>query len=341
MYTTCAFCSGALGGDGGASGLGVGKRLAFDPWKSRAWVICQRCGRWNLTPLDTRPEVIAALERMAAAGRVAATTEQVALVRAGPYDVVRVGKPPRVELAGWRYGERLKARERERLKVLVPVTVVAVGATIALNVAAGGSVGAFLWQAPQIGNQIYTGIVGNRKVNIEPPVCAHCGAIMVLRARHVQDARLARTAHQDLALLLTCPKCAFPGALLEGPDAELALRSGLTYVNLRRGRRVRRKAEEAATYVERHGGPEQLLATAARNEIRISTLRGAEGLAIEMAVDEQAEIRDLEREWRRAEEIASIADNLIVPPAVEEQLRRLKAGGGTEGGAAPGSQPPG
>jgi hypothetical protein len=325
VYATCAFCSGELGGDGGASGLGVGKRFAYDGWKSRAWVICQRCGRWNLTLVDDRLDVIAALERMAAAGRVAATTDQVALVRAGPYDVVRVGKPPRIEIAGWRYGERLKARERERMKVVVPVTVAVIGATVALNVVAGGSIGGFLWQVPNLSSSIYTGIVGYRKVNIEPPVCARCGAIMVLRARHVQHARLSRTAHQDLALLLRCPRCEEVGALLEGPDAELALRHGLTYLNLKKGKRVKRKAEEAASYVERHGGPEALLATAARNEIRVSTLRGAEGLAMEMAVDEQAEVRDLEREWRRADEIAEIADNLVVPPAVEQQLKDLKA----------------
>ncbi len=324
MYTTCAFCSGALGGDGGASGLAVGKRFAFDGWKSRAWVICQRCGRWNLTPLDTRLDAIAALERMAAAGRVAATTPQVTLVRAGPYDVVRVGQPPRIEIAGWRYGERLKARERERLKVLVPVAALAVGATIAINVAAGGSTVFLIGQAPGIANQIYTGLVGNRKVNIEPPICARCGSIMVLRAKHVQHALLTRTTHQDLALLLRCPTCNVLGAQIEGPDAERALRSGLTYVNLRKGRRVKRKAEEAAAYVERHGGPEEFIASAARREVAISTLRGAEGLAMEMAVDEQAEVRDLEREWRRAEEIADIADNLTVPPAIEQQLKDLK-----------------
>ncbi|HVO35943.1 MAG TPA: hypothetical protein VMT21_10280 [Gemmatimonadales bacterium] len=324
MYTTCAFCSGALGGDGGASGLRVGKRFAFDEWKSRAWVICQRCGRWNLTPLDTRLDAIGALERMAAQGRVAATTDQVALVRAGAYDVVRVGKPPRIEMAGWRYGERLKARERERLKVIIPVTAVAIGATVALNVAAGGSIGGFLWQAPNIGNQVYVWSVGNRKIGIEPPVCGHCGSVMVLRAKHVQHARFTHTTHQDLALLLRCPKCEHPGAILEGTDAELALRHGLTYVNLRKGRRIKRKAEEAASYVERHGGPEQLLADSARREIAISTLRGAEGLAMEMAVDEQAEVRDLEREWRRAEEIAEIADNLVVPPAIEQELKDLK-----------------
>lgn len=327
MYATCAFCSGALGGDGGASGLGVGKRFAYDGWKSRAWVICQRCGRWNLTPYDTRLDAIAAMERMAAAGRLAATTDQVALVRAGPYDVVRVGKPPRIEMAGWRYGERLKARQREKLKVVIPVTAAAVGIMVVANVAVGGSFGAIAWQLnnfSQLGDWVYRGMVGNRKLPIEPPICGKCGSIMVLRAKHVQHARLSHTTHQDLALLLRCPRCEQVGALLEGPDAERALRHGLTYVNLKKGRRIRRKAEEAASYVERHGGPEALLVNAARHEIAVSTLRGAEGLAMEMAVDERAEVRDLEREWRRAEEIAEIADNLLVPPTVEEQLRQLK-----------------
>jgi len=324
MFQTCAFCSGALGGDGAASGLSVGRRFAYDGWRSRAWVICQRCGRWNLTPVDTRLDTVAALERMAAAGRVAATTDQVALIRLGSCDVVRVGKPRRVELAGWRYGERLKARERERLKVVVPVTAVFVGITIATNVAFGGSMGWVMMQYPRIGDALYTGMVGRRKIGIEPPVCGNCGSIMVLRARDVQDARLSRTIHQDLALLLRCPRCENVGAMLEGSDAEHALRSGLTYVNLKKGRRVKRKAEEAASAVEHAGGPQELIARAAREEIRVSSLKGSQGLALEMAVDEQAEVRDLEREWRRAEEIAEISDNLFVPPSIEDELKRLK-----------------
>jgi hypothetical protein len=324
MYRTCAFCSGVLGGDGGASGLAVGRRFAYDEWKSRAWVICQRCGRWNLTPVDTRLDTVAALERMAAGGRVAATTSQVALVRAGAYDVVRVGKPPRVEIAGWRYGERLKARERERLKIVVPVTAAFIGITIASNVAFGGGMGYMMMQVPRLGDSIYTGLVGNRRVNVEPPVCAHCGSIMVLRARHVQHARFSRTVHQDLALLLRCPECEYPGALLEGADAERALRSGLTYVNLKKGRRIKRKAEEAVSVVERAGGPQELIAVATRSEIPVASLKDAQGLAMEMAVDEQAEVRDLEREWRRAEEIAEIADNLLTPPAIEDEFKHLK-----------------
>src|SRR6266853_867557 len=117
MFTTCAFCAGSLGGDGGTSDLAVGRRFAFDAWRSRAWVICQRCARWNLTPFDNREDTIGRPEKMAAA--------------------VRVGKPPRVEYATWRYGERVKARERERLKFIVPATAVAIGGLVAFNFAVG------------------------------------------------------------------------------------------------------------------------------------------------------------------------------------------------------------
>src|SRR5947208_5405743 len=74
MYRTCGFCNGKLGGDGGPSGLGVGRRLAFDEWKGRLWVICPKCSRWNLAPLDDRLEQIEALARAANSGSVAAAT---------------------------------------------------------------------------------------------------------------------------------------------------------------------------------------------------------------------------------------------------------------------------
>ena len=324
MFTSCAFCSGALGGDGGPSGLGVGRRFAYDGWKSRAWVICQRCARWNLTPFDERLDTISALDRMAAAGRVAATSEQVALVRVGPYDVVRVGQPPRPEMATWRYGERMKARQRERMKVVVPVAIAVVGLSVAVNVAAGGSMGAFVGQVPNLANAIYTGLVGNRKVAIEPPICARCGKVMVLRSKHVKEARLQHTASADLALLLICPRCKGEGALLEGSDAETALRSGLTYVNLKQTTKLKKKASEAAMQVDAYGGPDAFLVRQALREVKVGSYKGAEALALEMAIDEQLELHELERQWHEAEQIADIADNLLVDPAVEDALRRLK-----------------
>src|SRR2546423_3059577 len=148
MYRTCAFCNGKLDGDGAPADLGVARRLALDEWKGRLWVICPRCSRWNLAPLDDRLERIEALARAAGDGRVAAATDQVALIRWRGYDLVRVGKPRRLELATWRYGERLRARRQEQLKFVVPMTVAAGGVAVAGNGAGGGARGGFRWGNP-------------------------------------------------------------------------------------------------------------------------------------------------------------------------------------------------
>src|SRR3989454_1728865 len=169
MYTTCAFCNGKLDGDGGPSGLGVGRRLAFDEWKGRLWVICPKCSRWNLAPLEERWEKVEALGRAAREGRVAAATAQVALIRWRAYDLVQVGKPPRLEFATWRYGERLKARRREQMKFVLPLTVAALGVAIAVNVAAGGSFGVVGWEIAPLAPAVYTGVVGGRRDQVVRP----------------------------------------------------------------------------------------------------------------------------------------------------------------------------
>lgn len=324
MYRTCAFCNGKLDGDGGPSGLGVGRRLAFDEWKGRLWVICPRCGRWNLAPLDDRLERIELLARAAGEGRVAAATEQVALIRWQVYDLVRVGKPRRLELAAWRYGERLRARRREQLRFVVPVTVAAVGLAVAVNVAAGGSLGVFVWNMPNLARGLYTGMVGRRRVSlVEPPICERCGAVLELRAKHVAHARVVGQPHADVALLLTCPVCQAEGAMLVGREARAALRQGLTYMAVKRAGRQR--VEDAARLVEGAGGPDQLIRDVARRELTLRSLAPERRLALEMAVDERAEVEELERQWKDAEEIAEIADGMLSTTAeLEEELRRLK-----------------
>jgi len=330
MFRSCAFCNAALDGDGGPSGLGVGRRLAFDEWKARLWVVCPRCSRWNLTPFDDRLERIESVARAASQGRIAASTDQVALIRWQQYSFVRVGKPPRVELATWRYGERLRNRQRERLKVVVPLTVAAIGLGIAANVAAGGGFGVLVWNIHRIADGIYLRLVGRRSVGlVESPICASCGSLMELRARHVQHARLVPDSHADMAVVLSCPRCHRDGAQLTGPDAVQILRQGLTYLNLARGER--RKAEDAAREVDVVGGPDQLVRDIARRELTLRSLRPERGLALEMAVDERAEVLELERQWREAEEIADIADGTLSTSAdVEEKLRWLKKRSGDQ-----------
>src|SRR3989442_1910742 len=184
MYTTCAFCNGKLDGDGGPSGLGVGRRLAFDAWKGRLWVICPKCSRWNLAPLEERWDKVGALGRAAREGRVAAATAQVALSRWRAYDLVQVGKPPRLELATWRYGERLKARRREQLKFVLPLTVAALGVAVAVNVAAGGSFRVVVLKNPPLPRAIYTGMGGRRPTHpLQPPGLQGLGTRSLLRSK--------------------------------------------------------------------------------------------------------------------------------------------------------------
>ena len=326
MFTTCAFCGGSLDGDGGASGLGVGRRFAFDEWKGRLWVVCRRCSRWNLTPLDDRLERIEDAVRAAAAGRVVAASDQITLVRAAPYDFVRVGKPPRTELATWRYGERLRRRARDRAKVVIPLTIVALGLGVAANVAAGGSLGIFVWNLHRLADAAYVGLVGRRRIRLdEPLICARCGAVVELRAKHVKHARLAAQAQSDLTVLVSCPVCHFEAGLLGGGDALGLLRQGLTYLNATR--EGRRRAEAAARLVDVAGGSDELIRRMARREARLSAVDPDSRLALEMAVEEREEVRELEYRWREAEEIADIADGVLSPDAaIEERLRRLREG---------------
>lgn len=324
MYRTCAFCNAKLDGDGGPSGLGVGRRLAFDESKGRLWVVCPRCARWNLAPLDDRLERIDALARAARDGRVSAATDQVALIRWQRYELVRVGRPPRAELAPWRYGERLHARHRERMKVVVPAGIAIVGLAVAVNVAAGGSLGVLVWNLPNMADAIYMSMVGNRRVLLtDQPVCERCGAAMELRARHVQFARVVPEAGTDLAVILSCPRCHREGALVTGPDAAQVLRQGLTYLNANRS--GRRRAAEAAGVIDGAGGSDRLLREVAGQGARLKAIRPQRRLALEIAVDEQAEVQDLERQWKEAEELADIADGTLSPSAdVEQQLQRLR-----------------
>jgi hypothetical protein len=330
MFRSCGFCNASFDGDGGPSGLGVGRRIAFDEWKGRLWVVCPRCSRWNLTPFDDRLERIESVARAASEGRIAASTDQVALIRWQRYDFVRVGKPPRIELATWRYGERLRNRQRERMKVVVPLTVAAIGLGVAANVAAGGGFGVVVWNIHRIADWMYLRMVGGRKVPlIESPICAHCGSVMQLRARHVQHARVVPDRQTEMAVLLSCPRCRQEGAQLSGSDATQVLRQGLTYLNLARG--GRRRAEDAAKEVDLVGGPDQLVRDIAKRELTLRSLRPERGLALEMAVDERAEVEELERQWRDAEEIADIADGTLSSfTDIDEDLRRLKNRGGDQ-----------
>lgn len=114
MYHTCIFCSANLGRNEAIETFPVGGRLAFDAWKGRLWVICRRCLRWNLAPIEERWEAVEDAERRFRDARTRVQTENIGLARLPDGTrLVRVGQALPGELAAWRYGDRLVQRRRQ------------------------------------------------------------------------------------------------------------------------------------------------------------------------------------------------------------------------------------
>lgn len=116
MYSTCRFCKSSLGANEAIERFPVGRRLAFDAAKGRLWVVCRKCERWNLSPLEERWEAIEECERSYRGTKLRTSTDQIGLARlAEGLELVRVGKPLRPEFAAWRYGDQFGARRRRAL----------------------------------------------------------------------------------------------------------------------------------------------------------------------------------------------------------------------------------
>src|SRR5690606_31789796 len=88
-----------------------GRRIAYDPGRTRLWAICGRCHRWNLWPDDERREALYAFERLARDdGYVVAKTANAALLYTKDHVLLRVGAMDLAEEAWWRYGRQLRKR---------------------------------------------------------------------------------------------------------------------------------------------------------------------------------------------------------------------------------------
>lgn len=105
MYRTCISCHGRLGDNEEVEAFPVGERLAFDPERGRLWVVCTRCRRWNLSPLEERWEAIEECDRLFRGTGLRHSTGNVGIARRpSGLDLVRIGRAPRSEIAAWRYG---------------------------------------------------------------------------------------------------------------------------------------------------------------------------------------------------------------------------------------------
>jgi hypothetical protein len=337
MYTTCLFCTGPLGSNEVLEAFPVGRRIAFDPAKGRLWVVCRKCERWNLSPLEERWEAFEECERLFRSTRLRMSTDQIGLARLREgLELVRIGEPLRPEFAAWRYGDQFGRRRRRAILLTGAGVAAFAGLTIGASVAGIGTGG--LWG------------MWNLVVNL--PVRARFrtrdGRVLKIRNQHLRSAQLYRDPDGQWAATLKVRQREW----FRGEEAERAAMMLLPALNRMAG--TRRAVQDAVTAIESAGHPEAYLAQvgagmplsdrldrASKTQARLQRLPVGTRLALEMALHEEQERRalagelvELELAWREAEEVAAIADNMFVPPEHEAFIARHRPSHDPGGDAA-------
>lgn len=365
MYSTCLFCSSALGANESIESFPTGRRLAFDGEKGRLWVICPACARWNLSPLEERWEAIEACERAFRGTRLRTSTENIGMARlADGTELVRVGRPMRPEFAAWRYGAVMTGRMRRAnyqagalistvltlgaIAAVGPVALLAGAPLIAWTAGAALDSPGRAYDARRARHTLRTNsgelllprdhlLLGAR---IKPGRALAGG--WALQVQTIDYPEVVRAANQGLI-----PRAAVKHELAGAP-AMRAMAVLMADANTAGG--TRRQVDDAVRLIQRSGTPERWFAQAEHDQRRngwgyrnVWEMAPPVRLALEMASHEEAERRamegelaELETAWRDAEELAAISDALLVPPDVERKLRQLRA---TEPRDAPWSAP--
>jgi hypothetical protein len=363
MYSTCIFCHSSLGANEAVEHFPVGRRLAFDAARGRLWVVCGKCERWNLTPIEERWEAIEECERLFTDTRLRVSTDNIGLARIREgLELVRIGSPLRPEMAAWRYGDQF-GRRRKRHLIYTGVGVAAAAGIVVLGpitgVIAGSSWG--LWNVINMANTAYQ----QRRVRatlklpgLDEPV--RIRQLHLSRASIVidEDRWALRVAyafgHRDPVTLSNgrtlkasrWSPASERTAVLAGDAALQAASKLLPAINASGAKKD--QVESAVQMIGQVAEPAQLFeryatripvtrrkpggATAPGHAI--ASLPKAVQLALEMATHEDSERRAfegelslLEAEWKQAEEIAAIADDMFLTDDTSKRLDELKRQG--------------
>ena len=327
MYTTCLFCLKDLDVNQVIEIFPVGRRLAFDRSKGRLWVVCLKCNRWNLSPLDERWETIEECERRFVDTHLRYSTDQIGLARLKEgLELIRIGEPKRPEFAAWRYGDQFVRRRRANL-LTDAVGFVRIGV-----------------YEHRFGKQVMLGSPDQ----IVARISAHAGdAQWGHPDRHYNTAeRTIKVLRGNLLWLQLYRHGPDGWALgvrnefdrpfrLHGKNAVRALSLLVPYLNRYAG--TKEAVEEAVGMLENAVDSKQFfkraaISAAVQPAARIAKIPEAKRLALEMVAHEETEQRALEGElavleaaWREAEELAAIADDLLVPPHFEEFLQEHRS----------------
>ena len=338
MYTTCMFCTKDLGRNEAVEHFPIGQRLAFDSARGRLWVVCRKCERWNLTPIEERWEAVEECEILFERTRVRAQTENVGLAKlADGTTLVRIGEPMRNEFAAWRYGDQF-GRRRRRTMLIGGAAAVGISAVLVGGLAAGVISGAFMGQS---GNFVNIWINGRTLAKVKTPD----GRVLPLKRPDLIRTRIVHTDDdQGWGLEVWKKK---DRLIFEGEEARDVGGRIFARVNSSGGRE--REVQDAVRLIEEVGDPEAYLQSARRDPERadwkdkakegVGKLKAPDRLALEMALHEESERRALqgelwllEQRWKDAEEIAEIADGLLLPESADDFIADARAAGEAERG---------
>jgi hypothetical protein len=332
VYATCLFCNHSLASNEVIESFPIGRRLAFDAGRGRLWVVCRKCERWNLSPIEERWEVIESCERLFRDTRTRVSTEQIGLARLSEgLELVRIGQPLRPEFAAWRYGDQF-GRRRRRTILLGSGAAVLIGGVFVGGIVTGVAGGALIAQSGNIVNLL---INAPTRVRLR----TDDGRLLKFRKPDLQNVRITRDRAGRLIVVIG------HGGRFEdfrGPEAERVAGLIVPRLNTMGGNKA--TVQDAVRQIDAHGGPQGFLhfAIESARDIpprsglnrmgAVAALPTATRLALEMALHEESERRALEGElqiledaWRQAEEIASISDDLVLPPGTHEFIEKAKA----------------
>ena len=352
MYSTCIFCNQSLGTNEAIEIFPIGRRISFDAAMGRLWVICRKCERWNLSPLEIRWEVIEECERLFRDTRLRVTTDNIGMAKLPEgLELVRLGKPMRDEFAAWRYGDQF-GRRRKRSIMYTAAGAGAVGIMVVGGAAAGVSLGGGYW----VYMQLVQGVLNERIASrLRHP---DTDEKIKVQLKHLEKSRFVPTGvpgewelHVKYASGWSSGISTGGGETLVYKDEDAMEVAGKLMARANRSGGNKQTIDQAVKRIESVGDPESFLDEAVRESERLRREKAGDNpkklakatagslaklpkdirLAIEMATHEESERRAMEGEleilesaWKRAEEIAGIADSLLMPTEVDEFITSEK-----------------
>jgi len=340
MYQRCLVCHTPFPPNETLERFPLGLRVAFDPNRGRLWAVCKDCKRWSLAPIEERWEALDELEKIVRdRARLLSQTENIALLRAGQLEIVRVGQANLAEQSWWRYGTEL-AKRRKNYKKLSTAGAIGAGAAIwgGMATAGLGFIGAWiLWDKlpgaiPDAARWFrFGGDVWRGRVQ-----CQRCGH-RFNRIPYRRRGNLILTHPGEMeptGVAVQCPSChdhREGGLHLHGREAEHTVRRALAYHHFEGA--SERTVTSATRLIQEAGSPADLSRILLRDGKRLGDLGRTGGIALEIAANEaseqrllELELNELEAHWETEEELAAIIDGERTPLPLLETLRRRVAG---------------